>query len=258
MTSKFVAAHQQAGDFQVVVRNGKVEQKNGGNVASYFCTPEGRVINAVLGPVEAEELLREAKWAVDVYATVQDATPRERDARLTAAHLDAARQRGGQAQQIHRLLADRPLAGLDQIYRRVFQLLGEGERAKGLESQEVLALEDENERIRDEANRIRERLDGAGSAKALALKDENSRLRNEKERLQKIDEQRRREEAQALNWLRAATAYLQTGAEEGSEAARLRLKLILEKYPNTKAAETAARMLADGLRSPGAAVARAP
>ena len=27
--------------------------KNGGNVASYFCTPDGRVIHAVTGPVPA-------------------------------------------------------------------------------------------------------------------------------------------------------------------------------------------------------------
>jgi hypothetical protein len=36
-----VAAHQQAGSFEVV-NQARVLVKNGGNVASYFCTPDGR------------------------------------------------------------------------------------------------------------------------------------------------------------------------------------------------------------------------
>jgi hypothetical protein len=37
--------------------------KQGGNVASYFCTPDGQVLHVVTGPVTAEVLLREARWA---------------------------------------------------------------------------------------------------------------------------------------------------------------------------------------------------
>ena len=69
--ARFVAAHQQVGDFRVVDVNGRLE-KNGGNVASYFCTPDGRVIHAVTGPVSAEQLLHEARWALDVYDELRD------------------------------------------------------------------------------------------------------------------------------------------------------------------------------------------
>lgn len=51
------------GTFTLV--NGNVKQ--GGNVASYFCLGDGRVLHAVAGPVDAATLLREARWAVDAY-----------------------------------------------------------------------------------------------------------------------------------------------------------------------------------------------
>ena len=66
----FVAAHQQVGSFEVVNQFGNL-QKNGGNVASYFCTPDGRVIHSLSGPAEAEELLAEARWAVELEARVR-------------------------------------------------------------------------------------------------------------------------------------------------------------------------------------------
>lgn len=40
--------------------------KVGGNVASYFCLSDGTVIHAVAGPLNPQQYLREAKWAVDV------------------------------------------------------------------------------------------------------------------------------------------------------------------------------------------------
>lgn len=40
-------------------------QKQGGNVASYFCAPDGRVLHVVAGPVGAEQFLHEAKWVVE-------------------------------------------------------------------------------------------------------------------------------------------------------------------------------------------------
>jgi hypothetical protein len=58
----YVSAFQKVATFQI---NG--QQKNGGNVASYFCTPEGRVVHAVAGPVDAPTFLREAQWANDTY-----------------------------------------------------------------------------------------------------------------------------------------------------------------------------------------------
>ena len=56
----FVSSFQKVATFQIV--NG---QKQGGNVASYFCAPDGRVLHCVAGPVDAGTMLREAKWVVD-------------------------------------------------------------------------------------------------------------------------------------------------------------------------------------------------
>jgi len=56
----FVAAFQRVGTFKIV---GKAKQ--GGNVACYFCAPDGRVLHAVAGPVNAPTFLREAKWIVE-------------------------------------------------------------------------------------------------------------------------------------------------------------------------------------------------
>jgi len=56
----FVSSFQKVGTFRIV--NG---QKQGGNVASYFCAPDGRVLHAVAGPVDAATMLREARWVVE-------------------------------------------------------------------------------------------------------------------------------------------------------------------------------------------------
>jgi hypothetical protein len=73
----FISAYQKIGTFQI-----QGNQKQGGNVASYFCTPSGRVLHVIAGPVDAPTLLREAQWV------------RETDklARLEA-HGEAARYR---------------------------------------------------------------------------------------------------------------------------------------------------------------------
>jgi hypothetical protein len=57
----FEATHQKVGTF--VVANG---QKQGGNVASYFCLSDGTVVHSVAGPLDAQQFLREAKWAAEV------------------------------------------------------------------------------------------------------------------------------------------------------------------------------------------------
>jgi hypothetical protein len=56
----FVCAFQRVGTFRIVGKN-----KQGGNVATYFCAPDGRVLHAVAGPVDAATLLRESKWVVE-------------------------------------------------------------------------------------------------------------------------------------------------------------------------------------------------
>jgi hypothetical protein len=56
----FVSSFQKVATFRIVGN-----AKQGGNVASYFCAPDGRVLHVVAGPVNAATLLHEAKWVVD-------------------------------------------------------------------------------------------------------------------------------------------------------------------------------------------------
>jgi hypothetical protein len=56
----FVSSFQKVATFRIVGG-----QKQGGNVASYFCAPDGRVLHVVAGPVDANTLLNEAKWVVE-------------------------------------------------------------------------------------------------------------------------------------------------------------------------------------------------
>jgi hypothetical protein len=60
----FVSSYQKVATFKIV--NG---QKQGGNVASYFCAPDGRVLHCVAGPVDARAFLHEAKWVVETTKT---------------------------------------------------------------------------------------------------------------------------------------------------------------------------------------------
>jgi hypothetical protein len=56
----FSSAFQKVATFKVVRG-----QKQGGNVATYFCSPDGRVLHCVAGAVDANTLLREAQWVVE-------------------------------------------------------------------------------------------------------------------------------------------------------------------------------------------------
>jgi hypothetical protein len=55
----FVASFQRVGSFKIA---GK--QKQGGNVATYFCAPDGRVLNAIAGPVDAQTMRDEVEWTI--------------------------------------------------------------------------------------------------------------------------------------------------------------------------------------------------
>ena len=69
LNENFVSSYQKVATFKIV--DG---QKQGGNVASYFCAPDGRVLHVVAGPVDAATLLREAKWVVETTrAAMKDA-----------------------------------------------------------------------------------------------------------------------------------------------------------------------------------------
>ncbi len=63
----FVSSFQKVATFRIVGG-----QKQGGNVASYFCAPDGRVLHVVAGPVNADTLLREAKWVVETTKKAMD------------------------------------------------------------------------------------------------------------------------------------------------------------------------------------------
>jgi hypothetical protein len=56
----FVSSFQKVATFKIVGN-----QKQGGNVASYFCAPDGRVLHVVAGPVDGPTMLKEAKWVVE-------------------------------------------------------------------------------------------------------------------------------------------------------------------------------------------------
>lgn len=60
----FVSTYQKVATFKIVGG-----QKQGGNVAAYFCAPDGRVLHCVAGPVDAQTFLREAKWVVETTKT---------------------------------------------------------------------------------------------------------------------------------------------------------------------------------------------
>jgi hypothetical protein len=60
LNENFVASFQKVATFKIVGG-----QKQGGNVASYFCAPDGRVLHVIAGPVDAATMLHEAKWVVE-------------------------------------------------------------------------------------------------------------------------------------------------------------------------------------------------
>ena len=74
----YIATLEQVGSFtSLTIKGGRKlkrsKDKNlkaGGNVVTYFCTPERKVIHFVVGPVPGEMLADAADWAADAYATI--------------------------------------------------------------------------------------------------------------------------------------------------------------------------------------------
>jgi len=60
VNENFSSSFQKVATFKIV---GKAKQ--GGNVATYFCAPDGRVLHAVAGPVDSATFLKEARWVVE-------------------------------------------------------------------------------------------------------------------------------------------------------------------------------------------------
>jgi hypothetical protein len=129
-------------------------------VASYFCLPDGRVLHAIPGPVDAVALLREARWVVETYnmaklkrqdtnnllapffgkahrerlqaevgmaVTSQINWYSDRSAEGTIMWLREPPLRDlSQTRKIHAILVRDPLIPLERLYRFVFEeLLGE-------------------------------------------------------------------------------------------------------------------------------------
>jgi hypothetical protein len=90
----FVSSFQKVATFRIVAGG----QKQGGNVASYFCAPDGRVLHVIAGPVDAGTLLREARWVVE---TTKKAMAESKDdgaafkAYFRRAHAERLRQEHG-------------------------------------------------------------------------------------------------------------------------------------------------------------------
>jgi hypothetical protein len=134
LNRRFVSTYVKVATFTLAGKN-----KQGGNVAGYFCTPDGRVLHAVAGPVDARTLLREARWAVDTWKLYQQENRDEPDlarlrTRFLTAHADLLRSRYGldldsdaragrldNQGKVHLLLAAAPLPRLEQVYKVVFE-----------------------------------------------------------------------------------------------------------------------------------------
>ena len=135
LNNNFVATYQKVGTF--TINNG---QKQGGNVASYFCTPDGQVIHALAGPVNADVVLREARWVVETYklALLESGKNVFRQKMFfRKAHAERLKQEHGMdlshpnrksyppaldnQGRIHLLLATAPLPRLEQVYKLVFE-----------------------------------------------------------------------------------------------------------------------------------------
>jgi hypothetical protein len=116
--------------------------KKGGNVATYFCTAEGRVLHAIAGPVDAPTLLADAKWVLATHAKAKEAG-KEGEADyvkvVRQAHADWLEQDAKQPQEpaalarrpdprrpspaaaVHRLLASHALDTIEQVYGKVWE-----------------------------------------------------------------------------------------------------------------------------------------
>jgi hypothetical protein len=100
LNEKFVAAFQQVGSFRVskpVDPRGKTRfshlSKQGGNLVSYFCTPDMEVLHMLVGPVQPEALIEGARWALAAQQRITESGERrpERIAACREAHGELVR-----------------------------------------------------------------------------------------------------------------------------------------------------------------------
>jgi hypothetical protein len=140
LNDQFVSSFQKVATFRIAEG-----QKQGGNVASYFCTPDNRVLHIIAGPVDAATMMREARWVVEAQkmAVLESADDSGRFTEIMRqAHADRLRREhkldvgspdSGKAKRalnnkgrVHLLLAAAPLVKVEQVYKLVFEkILGE-------------------------------------------------------------------------------------------------------------------------------------
>jgi hypothetical protein len=137
LNTHFVSSYQKVGTFRIVNC-----QKVGGNVASYFCTPDGEVLHIVVGAVNADTLLREARWTVDNWKLAQLESKEDPDGLkefFRRAHTERFQHQVGMAvdprrlvglenqqSRVHLLLTLNPLVKIEQVYPLVFEkIVGE-------------------------------------------------------------------------------------------------------------------------------------
>jgi hypothetical protein len=118
----FVASYLKISTFTIAA-NG---QKQGGNVAGYFCTPDGRVLHAVVGPVSGRKLLEEARWVQETWklAEMQEVkTVAQLQTLYRAAHLERLAKEFQITLPQDQLPALEPDMGLDAVGRAYVNLL---------------------------------------------------------------------------------------------------------------------------------------
>lgn len=119
MQESFVCGWEQRGILEVhVVRQPVQSQTLGGNVVTWVCMPDRRVLHAIPGAPGADRLLSELKWALDLHrATRALATLDERRAHVARAR--DAREPGWRLGG-EELLRSNPLALVEELEQDMF------------------------------------------------------------------------------------------------------------------------------------------
>lgn len=110
------------GTFEVVKVGDRILEKNGGDVVTYFCTPELEVIHAVAGKIGPVAFLREAKWAADLAARLPAKGSDGRAVLARLAHDGATHADDNpNGRAVHERLAEAPLAPVSEVSRYFFE-----------------------------------------------------------------------------------------------------------------------------------------
>ncbi len=129
--ANFVAGYRRVGTFTAIRAkdSDEIVAKIGGNVALYFCTPDGRVLAAVAGVASRERVLEEARRAVSI-AERAEAIGGDPESALRAAAAEAyadvdlprhRRHAGDLGVDLVRWLTAKPGPPLEELGRRVWE-----------------------------------------------------------------------------------------------------------------------------------------